>query len=480
MLKKTSVSWNWIFSKLKSTSRKSGRKNRRQPQRLVSPVPAEVEGLESRALLTVTFHGGALLAAVEAQAVYLGSDWSGSSLKPQTTTIDTFVSTIVNSPYMDMLKNAGYNVGRGTASAGAIDNVTLSKTASTGVTDTQIQQDLQAMITAGQVQTPDANRLYIVYVEPGVVVHMGSDASNTTFLGYHGAFAGTSAGKSVDIHYAVIPYPGSPNFSPQSQGFANAFDEQTAVSSHELAESVTDPNVNYKTLGWYDDQLNGEIGDLTTQTTRLGVYLVQDVVGKNDQVISPPITTTTNVGTPNLTALAANSTTVNLNWNAVSGSPTGYRVLETIGTKTTTITVNSSATSYQVTGLTAGSTVSFQVEAYNATSKADSQIVSVTLPTTSTTLGTPMLTAVATSAGSAQLTWSSVSGADGYIVYYVSGGQWYILGVVDASTTSVQVIGLSPNSTYQFAIGAFNLLQGTEADSKVVSVTTPGSTHHRH
>ena len=55
-----------------------------------------------------------------------------------------------------------------------------------GVTDAQIQSDLQSMINLGQVQAPDANQLYLVFVEPGVIIHLGTDASNTTFLGYHG------------------------------------------------------------------------------------------------------------------------------------------------------------------------------------------------------------------------------------------------------------------------------------------------------
>ncbi|MBS0265146.1 MAG: fibronectin type III domain-containing protein [Planctomycetes bacterium] len=472
----TAVSWNWVTSKVREATRPSRRRFGRTAELRVTAVSAEVEHLESRALLTVTYHGGALLASVEAQAVYLGSDWkTNSSLTTQTGQIDTYVSTIVDSPYMDMLKNAGYNVGRGSASAGAIDNVTLSKVTSVGVTDKQIRQELQTLITAGSVQVPDANRLYIVYVEPGVVVRMGTGASNSTFLGYHGAFAGKSAaGAAVDVRYAVIPYPGTPNISPQSQGFASAFDEQTAVTSHELAEAVTDPDVNYKSLGWYDDRYNGEIADLTRLTTRMGDYLVQDVVDKNDKVITPVTTvTTTDVGTPNLTATAASSTAVKLTWNAVAGSPTGYRIFQTIGSTTTTISVSSTTTAYTVSGLTAGSTVSFQVEAYNATSKADSSTVTVTLPkdTTTTTLGTPTLTVTALSPYSAQLTWTGVDGATGYIIYYISGGRWRRLGVVGSGVTSVQVVGLQPNSTYQFAIGAYN--SKTESDSDIVSITMP-------
>ena len=289
MRKLASRSWNWFASQIKTVSFKNGRQGRIRRNGVFSSIAAEIERLESRALMTVTYHGGALLTAVEAQAVYLGGDWnSTSALQTQTGQLDQFLSTLVNSPYMDMLTNAGYNVGRGTTTAGAIDNVTLSKVASVGVTDAQIQGFLQSMITAKQVQAPDANRLYVVYVEPGVVVHDGSDASNTTFLGYHGAFGGTNSnGQAADIRYDVLPYPGAPNFSSQSQGFASDFDELTAVTSHELAEAATDPDVDYKTLGWYDDNLNGEIGDIVTTSTVMSGYVVQELVDQNDNAISP-------------------------------------------------------------------------------------------------------------------------------------------------------------------------------------------------
>ena len=472
MRENSASAWNWFQNRVRAANCLFAPKWKRR-RHVYSPQAAQVELLESRALLTVTYHGGALLTAVEAQAVYMGSDWStNSSLTTQTTQLDQFVSTIVNSPYMDMLKNAGYGVGRGTASTGSVDNVALSKTPSVGVTDSQIQGYLQSMIKAGQLQAPDANRLYIVYVEPGVVIHMGQDASNTTFLGYHGAFGGTTAGgKAADIHYAVIAYPGNPNFTAQSQGFASNFDDMTAVSSHELAEAATDPNVNYKALGWYDDQRNGEIGDLTSKTTLMGSYLVQDVVGQNDQVISPS-TTVSGLTNPVLSAKALDSTDVKLTWSASSGSPTGYRILETIGSQSTTILVSATTTSYTVNGLTAGSTVSFKIEAYNASSTADSQVVSVTLPTAPTgTLTAPQVVATALSSTSASLTWGAVTGAQGYNIYYMNGGQAVFLGAVSSRITSVRIIGLAPGSVTQFMVEAF--AGSVVADSSWVSVTTP-------
>jgi hypothetical protein len=445
-----------------------------------------VELLESRELLTVTYQGGALLAHVEAQAVYLGSEWSSNaSLQAQAKATDQFLATLVNSPYMDMLNNAGYGVGRGTASAGAIDNISINQ--SVALTDAQIQSDLGTMITAGQVQAPDANRLYMVYVEPGVVVKMGGATSMNSFLGYHGAFGFGGA----DIRYAVMPAPGTPNPSPGSQGFGSAFDELTSVSSHELAEGATDPNVNYKTLGWYDFQLNGEIADLTRQTSTItgasGVqYVVQDVVDPNDQVISPgtsqPTPTPTPTPTPSLTAptvqvSAVSSTVAQLSWNAVDGAQ-GYNVYQVLGGQNVYLgTVNSSTTAVQVTGLRPGVTESFMVEAYNNNDTppvADSSVVSVTMPSPVVqSVTAPQVTATAASATSVVLSWGAEPQASGFNIYWSDGYRVLFLGRVGSSTNSVTVTGLQPGSASYFAVEAFNNV--SYADSQWVYVATPFS-----
>ena len=318
------------------------RKNRRRPRFEHSARTAEVALLEPRTLLTVTFHGGALISNVQTQGIYLGSDWqSTSTLQSQTGQIDQYLSTLVSGAYMDMLTNAGYNVGRGSSSTGAVRNVTLNKT--TGVTDATIQQNIQSMITAGQVQAPNSNRLYVIYVEPGVVVHDGTDSSATSFLGYHGAFAGrTSTGAAADIRYAVMPYPGGVNPSPSSQGFASAFDELTVVSSHEVAEAVTDPDVNYKSLGWYDDNLNGEIGDLTDLTATLNGYLVQQVVNKNDQPIAPQVTTTS--PTVSITAIDGSAAETLGGAAANGGSFQVSRTGATTSALTVTLSISGTAT----------------------------------------------------------------------------------------------------------------------------------------
>jgi hypothetical protein len=481
--------WRRWQEKSASLSRRPKGK-KKTPRRL--SVDARLETLEPRELLTVTYNGGALLTNVQAQAVYLGSAWNtNASLQSQTTQTDQFLSTLTSGAYMNML--SGYNVGTGTDTKGVVDGVNLASNST--LNDSTIQFDLAGLINSGKVQAPNANNLYMVYVEPSIVVKLGSASSKTYFLGYHGAFNDNG----TDIHYAVMPYPGSPNPSPGSQGFASTFDELTAVSSHELAEAVTDPNVNYKTLGWYDYQLNGEIADLANgQTSTISgngtSYVVADVVNQNDQVITPSSGstggggggggtggggggTTGSLSAPTVTASAVSSTVAQLKWGAVSGAQ-GYNVYFVSGGQDYYLgTVGPNTTGVQVTGLAAGSTDSFMVEAYNNNDTpptADSSVVTVTLPqpVVPTHVTAPQnVTVNLTSATTALLSWTDEAAATGYNIYWSNGYQVLFLGRVSASTSSVTITGLPTGATSYFLVEAFN--NTSYADSQWVYVTTP-------
>src|SRR5438128_8164245 len=90
---------------------KSPRKQGKAPLR----VRLQVEHLEDRRVMSVTYHGGALMPHVEVQGFYVGDQWSGSLLAGY---LEGFLGKIVNSTYMDALNNAGYSVGRGSSSGG--------------------------------------------------------------------------------------------------------------------------------------------------------------------------------------------------------------------------------------------------------------------------------------------------------------------------------------------------------------------------
>jgi hypothetical protein len=246
-----------------------------------------LECLEGRLVPTVTYHGGALLPHVEVQGMYLGSDWYNySTYYNQTGQFENFNRYLPQSPYMDLLTQLGYGVGRGSTSAGTIDTLTLNK--NYYLTDSNIRGEIQRFINGGYLQPPDANRLYVVYVEPGVAILNDHDNNSTSirdFAGYHGAFYGrTASGYAADIHYAVVAYAGGYNATFPG---LTPFGSMTLTASHEIAEAATDPNVNYRALGWYDDYYAGEIGDINRYEALLNGYVVQSLINKYDVAYIP-------------------------------------------------------------------------------------------------------------------------------------------------------------------------------------------------
>jgi hypothetical protein len=246
-----------------------------------------LECLEGRLVPTVTYHGGALLPHVEVQGMYLGSDWYNyRTYYNQTAQFENFNRYLPQSSYLDLLTQLGYGVGRGSTSAGTVDTLTLNK--NYYLTDSSIRGEIQRFINAGYLQSPDANRLYVVYVEPGVAILNDHDHNSTSvrdFAGYHGAFAGrTAGGYAADIHYAVIAYAGGYNATFPG---LTPFGSMTLTASHEIAEAATDPNVNYRALGWYDDYYGGEIGDINRYEALLNGYAVQSLINKYDVAFIP-------------------------------------------------------------------------------------------------------------------------------------------------------------------------------------------------
>jgi hypothetical protein len=247
-----------------------------------------VEQLEDRWVPTVTYHGGAVLSNVGVEGLFLGSSWATDpGLAAQVGQVGTFLQFLTNSSFMDMLGQAGYGIGRGGYLDGQVDPVPLPQV----LGDDVIQATLAAAIANGSLTAPDGNRLYFVYVEPGVNVVTSFGTSALSFYGYHSVFVGPTG---VPVNYAVVPYPLAPN-GPYPG--LSPFETLTKVSSHELAESVTDPQGDgVGRTAWYDNtwrdpasgMRGGEIADITDGViVDLGGYVIQGVAGKHDQRLIP-------------------------------------------------------------------------------------------------------------------------------------------------------------------------------------------------
>jgi len=215
----------------------------------------------------LTYHGGPVLGSVEVVLVFWGAFWTQPGGAPIETGLNGFFDFLLTSPFMQTLQEYSTQstvIGNGRRiSTVNIANSEPGTVVGSGrqVTDAQIQTALQGWITAQTVPATTANTLYFIYMPPNVTVLFQGMQSCQNFCGYH-----QHIGNS--IFYAVEPH-----ITCVGCNFGTILDSLTKVSSHELAEAITDPASN----GWFDPNSLEEIGDIcNTSTTRLGGFLIQN------------------------------------------------------------------------------------------------------------------------------------------------------------------------------------------------------------
>jgi Domain of unknown function (DUF4214) len=260
-----------------------------------SRVGLELERLEERCTPAISFNGGAVVAHVKVEPLYFGTWWTTSDGQAEVTQINGFLSSIVNSSFMDEMSE--YGVGRGTFNGpGIVDAGLLG---SVSVSDATIQVEISNDITAGRLPGASINTLYIVFTPPNVIVTSGVESSLKDFFSYHDIF--TYAGAST-VNYAVVANP----VGNGTDGSLDVLQTLTHSTAHELAEAVTDPDGN----GWVDAVTGDEICDVVDQPGEiafLNSYVIPAVWSvKQQSAVYPPDSTPPDYSPSEDQILAAN------------------------------------------------------------------------------------------------------------------------------------------------------------------------------
>ncbi len=242
----------------------------------------------------LNYYGGPVISNVQIVLVY----WGPNVATVVTTGMPGFYQGVLNSSFFDLLSEYSSNVTPSGGGAGTNQSIgrgsyvgatviTPSITA-TSITDAQIQTELISQINSGHLSAPqydlngNVNTEYMIYFPPGLTITQGGSGSCVAggFCAYHG----TALFNSKFLPYGVIPDFGPGSGCATGCGNGTEFQNLTSVSSHELAESVTDIAVGQATvlappLAWYDGT-NGEIGDIcnaqqATINTPTGTYVIQ-------------------------------------------------------------------------------------------------------------------------------------------------------------------------------------------------------------
>lgn len=183
------------------------------------------------------------------------------------------------------------------------------------ISDAQIQSELLAQISAGNLPSPiidfsgNPRTLYMIYFPPGKTLTQRGETSCVQggFCAYHGTTSTLFNGKHV--LYGALPDMQAGSGCAVGCGTSTTFGNYTTVSSHELVEAMTDADIGLTTtvsfpLAWYDSN-HGEIGDIcnlqqASYTANGATYTVQLEFSNsaNDCILPPPTPPPTSSSNP--------------------------------------------------------------------------------------------------------------------------------------------------------------------------------------
>ncbi|KAJ3307877.1 hypothetical protein HDU76_004299, partial [Blyttiomyces sp. JEL0837] len=255
-------------------------------------------------------YGGPVIQNVEVHTIFYGNANYQTELK-------AFYTAAVKSPWISWLSeyntaSPAQTIGLGTFGGSYTQSTNLKAI----LDDTEIQTFLKGLADGGTI-TPTANTFYAVHFQPGVTITMGGSTSCVQFCAYHG----TISYKSGYIFYSVVPDQGG-NCAGGCGSNSILLNNLCSVSSHELAEAITDAGVGLATtnaypLAWYDNTY-GEIGDICNgqQGTFVGgdgvTYTVQkEWSNQKGACIVSKTTTTTSSTSKTSSTTSKTSTTCN-------------------------------------------------------------------------------------------------------------------------------------------------------------------------
>ncbi|HKT09198.1 MAG TPA: hypothetical protein VJR24_14965 [Gemmatimonadaceae bacterium] len=253
-------------------------------------MPADLAGTSGTGSFpNFIYHGGPIIDTPQVYAIFYG-DWTSTTNQNRATRLAQFVSDLLNSRYMNILSQYGC----GTSGA-LVKSVFVASTGS-NLSASDVHAIVQGAITNGNVPEPtNPSQAHIIYLDDATAVDDVSagavmcETTSDTAFGYHDFFT-TTAGNPC--YFAVVPGLADACLTESCPGddggcslhLAQTQEQrQTQVSSHELSEMLSDPQVSVNE-GWTSsspadphengDICNGQAGSITVGANTWTVQLM--------------------------------------------------------------------------------------------------------------------------------------------------------------------------------------------------------------
>lgn len=235
------------------------------PGRASEPASDELDGPHA------AYFGGPVIERAQIFALAWSNNWGSEVDFP--TTFSRFYSALTHGPYLHWLREYSTDTQR-IHPARFVDLLVDDEvSAATVISDTEIQAELARFLLRHPCLRVDANSIFAVHFPPGTSVTRGTRRSCFNFCGYHSSFLHEGS----PLRYTVIP---DLTGCAARCGGLSALDDTFSVASHEVIETITDPDIALAAglespLAWYDP-VYGEIADICgNQTASVSGFVVQ-------------------------------------------------------------------------------------------------------------------------------------------------------------------------------------------------------------
>jgi hypothetical protein len=176
---------------------------------------------------SLRYHGGEVIAQPQQYNIFLGNAWSDTALRQR------------EAAFSNLLLQANKGEEQVSYDSYGVRNVfwpsenqerPFAFSSDQTISDLGIQNALQEMLKAGDIQRTGPNTIYVVFLPPDISSRLGSMIGGKHFAAYHNFFH-ADQGK---VHYVVVPFEPDVNLSKQV-----------------AARAVIDTALNPTGDGWY-------------------------------------------------------------------------------------------------------------------------------------------------------------------------------------------------------------------------------------
>jgi uncharacterized repeat protein (TIGR02543 family) len=231
-----------------------------------------------------------------------------------------------------------------------------------------------------------------------------------------------------------------------SQGGSTVINKSANYNSI-ITTPIKPTKAGYTFVGWYKEAgtinaWNFTIDKVTANTTLYAKWIV-----------AIPAAPT------GVTATSSSYNSINISWTGVTGA-SGYAIYRaTSSAGTYTLISTTPTTRYNNTGLKTNSTYYYKVKAYRLASNIKVYSGFSTTKSAKPRLNTPTsVKAVASSNTSIKISWSEVTGVNGYGVYRATSSSGTYTLISTTTATRYNNTGLKTKSTYYYRVRAYRLV----------------------